>query len=226
MARRTLGADEGPVEDRDLPPPGLSVAPLARQPGAPRALGARSSTSTTSTWSSRGTTTRICGPIRSAGTAASAGPDEGTIYVIAVSGDKYVDQAHRDYVEVGLTGVSTYQTIEIDPRSGRLTYRAWTEEGESLNAFTDRHSAEQAEGGSARWRPKTGPAHRRPTRYRRFCFIASCRAPGEGVDAFLPPSWRVTFPPGPMRDRRGQDDRRQGQEPERPPPARASRAAA
>ena len=51
------------------------------------------------------------------------GPGEGTIYVIAVSGDKFVDQARRDYIEVGQTGVSTYQTIDIDAPSNRLTYR-------------------------------------------------------------------------------------------------------
>ena len=43
-------------------------------------------------------------------------PGEGTIYVIAVSGDKFVDQAPRDYIEVGRSGVSTYQTIDIDGR--------------------------------------------------------------------------------------------------------------
>ena len=57
------------------------------------------------------------------------GPDRGTIYVIAVSGDKYVDQARREGVAIGLSRVSTYQTIEIDPRADRLTYRAWTEDG-------------------------------------------------------------------------------------------------
>jgi hypothetical protein len=55
--------------------------------------------------------------------------------VIAVSGDKYVDQAHRDYIAVGLTGVSTYQTIEIDPVSRRLTYRAWSEDGRIIDQF-------------------------------------------------------------------------------------------
>ncbi len=63
------------------------------------------------------------------------GPDRGTIYVISVSGDKYVDQVHRANVATGRAGVSTYQTIEIDPRADRLTYRAWTEEGQVVNAF-------------------------------------------------------------------------------------------
>jgi hypothetical protein len=72
-------------------------------------------------------------PLR--GHRPASGPDRGTIYVIAVSGDKYVDQAQRDVVEVGLTNVSTYQTIEIDPRMDRLTYRAWTADGRVVDAF-------------------------------------------------------------------------------------------
>jgi hypothetical protein len=56
-------------------------------------------------------------------------PGDGTIYVIAVSGDKFVDRAMRDYVAVGRSGVSTYQTIEIDSHLNRLTYRARSEDG-------------------------------------------------------------------------------------------------
>jgi hypothetical protein len=56
-------------------------------------------------------------------------PGAGTVYVIAVSGDKYVGQVRRDYVEVGMTNVSTFQTIEIDPISSRLMYTAFTEDG-------------------------------------------------------------------------------------------------
>jgi hypothetical protein len=63
-------------------------------------------------------------------------PGQGTVYVIAVSGDKYVDLAQREYVEVGFAGVSTYQTIEIDPESHRLTYRAWTEDGQTIDQLT------------------------------------------------------------------------------------------
>jgi hypothetical protein len=60
---------------------------------------------------------------------------DGTVYVIAVSGDKFVEQAARDYVEVGRSGVSTYQTIEIDSRSNLLTYRARTEDGTIVDEF-------------------------------------------------------------------------------------------
>ncbi len=62
-------------------------------------------------------------------------PGQGTVYVIAVSGDKFVDQVHRDYIEVGLTNVSTYQTIEIDPQSNSLTYRACTEDGRTVDSL-------------------------------------------------------------------------------------------
>ncbi len=66
--------------------------------------------------------------------------------MIAVSGDKYVEQKSRETVATGLAGVSTYQTIEIDPRAERLTYRAWTEEGRVVDAFQiDKGSSEMAE---------------------------------------------------------------------------------
>jgi hypothetical protein len=58
-----------------------------------------------------------------------AGPGEGTIYLIAVSGDKFVECATRPYAEVRRSGVSTYQTFDIDPQSNRLTFRAWTQDG-------------------------------------------------------------------------------------------------
>jgi hypothetical protein len=63
-------------------------------------------------------------------------PAGGTIYLMAVSGDKFVDHTPREYVEVGRAGVSTYQTFEIEPRSNRLTYRAWTEEGKVLDELS------------------------------------------------------------------------------------------
>jgi hypothetical protein len=49
---------------------------------------------------------------------------------------KYVDLARRENVEVGFARVSTYQTIEIDPESHRLTYRAFTEDGRTIDEFT------------------------------------------------------------------------------------------
>jgi hypothetical protein len=72
-------------------------------------------------------------PLR--GHRRACGPEPGTTYVISVSGDKYVDQVRRENVATGLAGVSTYQTIEIDPRANRLTYRAFTEDGRVVDAF-------------------------------------------------------------------------------------------
>jgi hypothetical protein len=72
-------------------------------------------------------------PLR--GHRPAGGGDRGTVYVVAVSGDKYVEQVNREIVEVGLSRLSTYQTIEIDPRADRLTYRAWTEEGRVVDEF-------------------------------------------------------------------------------------------
>ena len=54
----------------------------------------------------------------------------GTTYVVSVAGDKFCDQAPRDYIEVGFTQTSTYQTIEIDDHANCLTYRSWTDAGE------------------------------------------------------------------------------------------------
>jgi 3',5'-cyclic AMP phosphodiesterase CpdA len=66
-------------------------------------------------------------PIRGGSPMATAG--QGTIYVVSVAGDKFYDQVPREYMEVGLTGTPTYQTIEIDDVENRLTFRAWTDAG-------------------------------------------------------------------------------------------------
>lgn len=60
---------------------------------------------------------------------------QGTTYVVSVSGDKYYEQDPRDYTEVGLTNLSTYQTIDIDVLSNRLTYRAWDVEGREVDSL-------------------------------------------------------------------------------------------
>jgi hypothetical protein len=65
-----------------------------------------------------------------------AGPAAGTTYVVAVSGDKFVDQAQRDYIEIGFTRLPTYQTIEIQSKPRRLSYRAWSEAGAVVDELT------------------------------------------------------------------------------------------
>ncbi len=61
---------------------------------------------------------------------------EGTVYVVAVSGDKYVDQTPRWYTEVGFANVSTYQTIDILARDRRLIYRSFDATGRERDTFT------------------------------------------------------------------------------------------
>jgi hypothetical protein len=63
-------------------------------------------------------------------------PSEGTIYLIAVSGDKFVQGASRPYVAVAQSGVSSYQTFDIDSRSKRLLYRAWNQSGRIIDELT------------------------------------------------------------------------------------------
>jgi hypothetical protein len=60
-------------------------------------------------------------------------PDEGTVYVVSVSGTKFYDQAPRDYTAVGLTHISTFQTLEFETTPRRLTYRAWDLDGRELD---------------------------------------------------------------------------------------------
>lgn len=63
-------------------------------------------------------------------------PAGGTVYVVSVSGDKFVhEQPARDYIEVGRTDLSTYQTIEIDEPARKLTYRSWTRSGEVADSL-------------------------------------------------------------------------------------------
>lgn len=63
-------------------------------------------------------------------------PADGTVYIVSVSGDKFVhEQPRRDYIEVGRTDLSTYQTIEIDEPTRKLTYRSWTPSGEIADSL-------------------------------------------------------------------------------------------
>ncbi|MBM3881733.1 MAG: metallophosphoesterase family protein [Verrucomicrobia bacterium] len=58
-----------------------------------------------------------------------ASPAEGTVYVVSVSGTKMYEQAARDYTEVGMTRVSTYQVLDLQISGDRLLYRAYDADG-------------------------------------------------------------------------------------------------
>jgi hypothetical protein len=63
-------------------------------------------------------------------------PDQGTTYVVSVSGTKYYGQRLRTETAVGFTALSTYQTIAIDVPADRLVYSAWDGDGRAVDRFT------------------------------------------------------------------------------------------
>lgn len=62
-------------------------------------------------------------------------PNQGTTYVVAVSGTKMYKQAPRPYTAVGFTGVSTFQVLDIQIEGHRLTYRAHDAAGRVRDEF-------------------------------------------------------------------------------------------
>jgi len=54
-----------------------------------------------------------------------ASPQEGTVYVISVSGTKAYPQPKHPYTEVGMTNVATFQVLDIQTNPNRLAYRAY-----------------------------------------------------------------------------------------------------
>jgi 3',5'-cyclic AMP phosphodiesterase CpdA len=68
-----------------------------------------------------------------------AGPAEGTIYLISVSGTKMYKQVKRSYTHVAFTNTATYSTIDLAPatgrRGGRLVYRAYDASGTVRDEF-------------------------------------------------------------------------------------------
>lgn len=58
---------------------------------------------------------------------------EGTVYVVAVSGEKFCEQRARPYSERGFTDLATYQTIDVKVRERRLTYRSFDRDGREVD---------------------------------------------------------------------------------------------
>lgn len=63
-------------------------------------------------------------------------PDQGTIYIVSVSGTKMYSQAEREYTEVGMTNTSTYQVLDIQISGDRMVYRAYDIDGNLRDQFT------------------------------------------------------------------------------------------
>jgi hypothetical protein len=57
----------------------------------------------------------------------------GTVYVVAVSGEKFYDQDPRGYTAKGLTHTATYQVIDLE--GTRLSYKAFDAEGRGVDAL-------------------------------------------------------------------------------------------
>ncbi|HCQ85600.1 MAG TPA: phosphohydrolase, partial [Verrucomicrobiales bacterium] len=55
--------------------------------------------------------------------------NEGTVYIVSVSGVKMYDQDPRDYTEFGMTNTATYQVLDIQISGDRLVYRAYDTDG-------------------------------------------------------------------------------------------------
>lgn len=62
-------------------------------------------------------------------------PAEGTIYIVSVSGTKFYDQADRDYTEVGMTNIATYQVLDITIDGDRLVYKSYDIDGALRDEF-------------------------------------------------------------------------------------------
>jgi hypothetical protein len=63
-------------------------------------------------------------------------PDQGTTYVVSVSGTKFYGQRLRPETALGITELSTYQTIDIEAPENRLVYRAWNRDGHEVDRLT------------------------------------------------------------------------------------------
>jgi len=60
---------------------------------------------------------------------------DGTVYIVSVSGTKMYSQAERDTTAFGMTKVSTYQVLDIQISGDRLVYRAYDIDGMLRDEF-------------------------------------------------------------------------------------------
>lgn len=66
-------------------------------------------------------------------------PDDGTYYVVSVSGTKFYEQADRPYTAVGFAQTPTYQVLDVSPTS--LHYRAFDMTGALRDEVSKRKPA-------------------------------------------------------------------------------------
>lgn len=61
--------------------------------------------------------------------------EQGTIYLVAVSGTKLYEQELPDFAAFGTANVRSYQVIQVDPQAGSLSYRAMDIDGKVIDSF-------------------------------------------------------------------------------------------
>jgi len=62
-------------------------------------------------------------------------PEEGTVYVVSVSGTKFYDQEDPWYEEFGMTRVATYQVLDLTIEGATMTYKAYDIDGKVRDEF-------------------------------------------------------------------------------------------
>ncbi|WP_105104300.1 purple acid phosphatase family protein [Microbulbifer pacificus] len=65
-----------------------------------------------------------------------AAGEQGTVYLVAVSGTKLYEQELPAFAAFGAVNTRTYQVIDVDPASGALKYRAIDDKGNVIDQFS------------------------------------------------------------------------------------------
>ena len=136
LARRGSRPDPRHLEVCRVPPPDLRLAPVASQPATGRGLGADLRQAPRRYGPDR-PRPRLS-PVRADAWLGSPATTDtaGTVYVVAVSGEKFYGQTQHDFTARGLTHVATYQTIDVEVASHRLRYRSFDRAGTEVDALT------------------------------------------------------------------------------------------
>ena len=129
-----LGEDQGHLEVRRLPPPGLRLARQPREPPARGRLGA-GLRQAPRRHGPPGARPRLPPDPADARGKPVDSPSEGTVYVVSVSGEKFYEQDPRDYTARGMTNLATYQTIDVKVKERRLIYRSFDRDGREVNSL-------------------------------------------------------------------------------------------
>ena len=62
--------------------------------------------------------------------------EQGTIYLVAVSGTKMYEQQLPEFAAFGAVNTRTFQVVDVDPTAGSLKYRAIDDQGNVIDEFS------------------------------------------------------------------------------------------